>query len=197
MGWWNKIASFLKSRKRHTDDEIDNFEANIDKIRTATNDIIKVNSPLNGDKNPLKQLWTTLKVWALFAPQRAVIKQTRIWKVTGAFDEESGERAHALWKVLVQQLGCLKGNAKTKKQFQLFQAGTDPLMWGRDDNMKKVSTAGDKSGKRSASTQDGGDILDDEEIEELTPLSGELIPYKVAMNNSCILRNPSDPKHKH
>ena len=74
MGWWNKIASFLKSRKRHTDDEIDNFEANIDKIRTATNDIIKVNSPLDGDKNPLKQLWTTLKVWALFAPQRAVIK---------------------------------------------------------------------------------------------------------------------------
>ena len=30
MGWWNKIASFLKSTKRHTDDELDDFEANID-----------------------------------------------------------------------------------------------------------------------------------------------------------------------
>ena len=77
-------------------------------------------------------------------------------------------------KCLCNDSAASKGNAKTKKQFQLFQAGTDPLMWGRDDNMKKVSTAGDKSGKRSASTQDGGDILDDEEIEELPPLSGDI-----------------------
>ena len=99
MGWWNKIASFLKSTKQHTDDEIDNFEANIDKMRAAINDIIKVNPPLKGDENPFK-LWTTLKAWALFAPQGAVIKWTRMWKVAGAFDEESGESAHALWKVL-------------------------------------------------------------------------------------------------
>ena len=47
IGWWNKIASFLKSTKRHTDDEINNFEANINKIRAAINDIIKVKLPLN------------------------------------------------------------------------------------------------------------------------------------------------------
>ena len=46
MGWWNKISSFLKSTKRHTDNEINNFEANIDKMRAAINDIIKVNPPL-------------------------------------------------------------------------------------------------------------------------------------------------------
>ena len=39
--------------------------------------------------------------------------------------------------------------------------------------------------------------MDDEEIEELTPLSGELRSYEVAMNNSCILRGPLDPEHKH
>ena len=101
MGWWDKIASFLKSTKRHTDDEIDNFEANINKMRTPINDIIKVYPPLKGDENPLK-LWTTLKAWALFVPQGAVIKWTRMWEVTGAFDKESGETIHALWKVLAR-----------------------------------------------------------------------------------------------
>ena len=119
MGWWDKIVSFLKSTEQHTNDEINDFEANIDKMRTAINDIIKVNPPLNGDENPLN-LWTTLKAWALFAPQGAVIKWTRMWKIIGAFDKKSGESAHALWKVLAQQLGYLKGNAKTKKKFQLF-----------------------------------------------------------------------------
>ena len=54
-----------------------------------------------------------------------------------------------------------------------------------------------RSGKRRVSTQDGRDILDDEEINELTPLSGELRPYKIAMNDSSILRGPSNPEHKH
>ena len=63
-------------------------------MRAAINDIIKVNPSLKGDENLLK-LWTTLKAWALFVPNGAVIKWTRIWKVTGAFDEESGESAHA------------------------------------------------------------------------------------------------------
>ena len=194
IGWWDKIASFLKSTKRHTDNEINNFEANIDKMRAAINDIIKVNPPLKGDENQLK-FWTTLKVWALFAPNGSVMKWTRMWKVTGAFDKESGESSHAKWKLLTRRLGCLRGNAKTQKQFQLFQAGTDPLLWGRVDNMMKDLMA--KNDKRRASTQDGGDILDDEEINELTPLSGELRPYKVAMNNSSILRGPSDPEHEH
>ena len=73
MGWWNKIASFLKSTKRHTDNEINNFEANINKMRAAINDIIKVKPPLKGDENSFK-LWTTLKVWALFAPNGSVMK---------------------------------------------------------------------------------------------------------------------------
>ena len=63
--------------------------------------------------------------------------------------------------------------------------------------MKKDLTADNRSGKRRASTQDGGDILDNKEIKELTPLSGELRSYKVATNNSCILCGPLDPKHKH
>ena len=63
--------------------------------------------------------------------------------------------------------------------------------------MKKNSTAENRSDKRRASTQDGGDILDNKEIEELTPLSGEFRPYKVAINYSCILRGPSDPEHEH
>ena len=101
MGWWNKIASFLKSTTQDTDDEIYDFEANIDKMRTAINDIIKVNPPLNGDENPLK-FWTTLKAWTLFAPQGAVMKWTRMWKVTGAFDKDSGESVHVLWKLLAR-----------------------------------------------------------------------------------------------
>ena len=196
MDLWNKIASFLKSTKRHTDDEIDDFEANIDKMRIAIHDIIKVNPPLNGDKTPLK-LWTTLKAWSLFARQGVVIKWTRAWKVVGVFDEESGESAHALWKVLAHQLCCLNRLAQIKKQFQLFEAGTNLLMWGRVDNMKKDRRAENRSGKRRASTQDGGDTFNDEEIKELTPLSGKLRPYEVAMNNSCILHGPSDPEHKH
>ena len=40
-------------------------------------------------------------------------------------------------------------------------------------------------------------MMDNEEIEELTPLSGELKPYKVAMNDSCILHDPFDPEHEH
>ena len=67
MGWWNKIASYLKSTKRHADNEIDNFEANIDKMRAAINDIIKVNPPLQSDENLFK-LWTTLKARALLGP---------------------------------------------------------------------------------------------------------------------------------
>ena len=70
-------------------------------------------------------------------------------------------------------------------------------MWGRVDNRKNDLTAKNRSGKRRASTQDGGDILDDKEIEELTPLLEELRSYEVAMNNSCILRSPSDPEHEH
>ena len=61
----------------------------------------------------------------------------------------------------------------------------------------KDSMAKNRSGKRRVSTQDGGDILDDEEINELTPLSGELRPYEVATNDSSILPGPLDPEHEH
>ena len=44
-------------------------------------------------------------------------------------------------------------------------------MWGKVDNMKKNTRAENRSDKRRASTRDGRDILDDKEIEELTPLS--------------------------
>ena len=88
---WYELYKTMMSTKEQDDAAIQKFEDNIKELKRQIHNLIVVDPPLSGDKNPL-QLPTKLKWFTLLSD--VLVNTLKLWRCIGDVAEESIESFH-------------------------------------------------------------------------------------------------------
>lgn len=205
LATWGRIMRFLTSVDYHTDEAIDVFAADIEKMRQAVVKLIK-DEPSLGEDSPLK-FPSTIKAHILFDNnvngESHVLQWVRQWHATGLFDEQNGEKSHAVCNHLKRRFGNRRGKGLKKLVMREFH-------WqGCSVIREKIDAALEKTKRKTTGTRrkslpqpmaseeehETSAIVDLPCDEDGVFVSAELTDAEAEINSTVALRGPTDPEH--
>jgi len=201
---WYANMRFMTSTNLHTDAAIKTFKSEVAETKDAIFDLVVRNPPLTGDDNPLK-LMTTLKSHMMFAKDpnslSHVTKDADDFHITGAFDEQSGERTHADVNQLNGRYCNVRGVRKKVLIIQEFLFIRSEMVRGRIVRMlEKTSRTNTSTANRSApqliDDNDRARLTNEIEDDDGSLPSTELTEEEKKMNDADYLCGPINEQHK-
>jgi len=202
---WYRIMKFLISVDYHTDEAIDKFADDIEKMRQAVVKLIK-DEPSLGKDSPLK-LPSTIKAHLLFDNNvngvSHILHHVRLWHATGLFDEQNGEKTHAVVNHLNRMFGNRRGKGLKQLVMREFALLGSPIfrekinaMLERTQRKKGTSRTSVAQPMAKEVERETSSVVELPHDEDGVLLPATLTEDELEINGTVALRGPTTTTHK-
>jgi len=189
---WYELCKTMMSTKEQDDAAIQKFEDNIKELRRQIHNLIVVDPPLSGDKNPLK-LPTKLKWFTLLSD--VLVNTLKLWRCIGDVAEESIESFHPRRNKMSKRYCQVRGKRRNELIMKALQFESASWIWeGIQDMLKATKSKRAKVVRTQQPTtvEAPEEEEDDEEQEE----EEVLLDWELRMNECPSLRVQDDFEHE-
>jgi len=132
----------MMSTKEQDNAAIQKFEDNIKELKRQIHNLIVVDPPLSGNKNPL-QLPTKLKWFTLLSD--ALVHTLKLWRCLGDVAEESIESFHPRRNKMSKRYCQVRGKRRNELIMKALQFESASWIWeGINDMLKATKSTRDK-----------------------------------------------------
>lgn len=202
---WFRIMTFLISVDYHTDEAIDKFADDIEKMRQAVVKLIK-DEPSLGKDSPLK-LPSTIKAHLLFDNnvngESHILHHVRLWHATGLFDEQNGEKSHAIVNHLKRMFGNRRGKGLMQLVMREFALLGSPIFREKINAMLERTQRKKGTSRKSVAQpmakeveRETSSVVELPHDEDGVLLPATLTEDEVEINGIVALRGPTITTHK-
>jgi len=207
---WYSNMRFMASADFHSDDDITKFKTELKQTKAAIVDLVVESPPLVLDNDePVLKLMTTLKSHMAFGKAQPSITRPRDdfhthvtvatdhFHLTGAIDEQNGERTHADFNQLMGRFCGVRGvQGKVLMMEEFHFSRSEPIR-------EKIRACLETTSRKTRTVTRSGSQYDNElsritsEVEELPRdeddviLPAELTEDEIRMNDANELRGPT------
>ena len=115
IGIWFELQKVMKSTGLQSDETIDQFEVNMNRLRDFIYKFVVSDPPIPGTGIKLP---ASLKTHIMFGQH--LVKQLRQWGTLGGLDEQNTESTHAVWNLLMSRFGACRGVYKKRLVIEQF-----------------------------------------------------------------------------
>ena len=184
---WYELQRVMKSTGLQSDETIEQFKKNRDKLRDCIYKFIVTDVPIpdTGIKLP-----TAIKTHIIFGNH--LLEQLVHWGTLGGLDEQNIESAHAIWNELMRRFGACRG--LKQKQLVMKQFLFDRASFVHEDKRDMIEGTTRKKGARYGTTKKNSeqqpaeeDTTMEEEDDDVEETAEELAELEKGINESDTL----------
>ncbi len=159
---WFKIQRVIKSAELQSENTIDEFQANVKKLKDLIVKLLVTDIPIDGWEARLPSF---PKSHLLFLGH--LLDQLRTWGTLGGFDEQNIESAHAIWNQLMRQMGSTRGKERRKRVFVQYFLKSAEFVQSNILRLKEESKRPNKYAARQTRAETTFENDDSAYVEEL------------------------------